>query len=166
MQSHEIRDLFDYNYWATGRILTAADRLTEEQYAAAVPGLSYGSIRATLVHTLAAEAIWRRRCLAGESPTELLREADYPTLELLQRLWAEEEAAMRDGLARLSDEQLAGALAYRTTNGTPMRAQQLWRLLVHVVNHGTQHRAEVAVALTAWGLSPGDVDYIVYMRNV
>ena len=166
MQSHEIRNLFDYNYWATGRILAAAERLTGEQYAAAVPGLSYGSVRTTLVHMLAAESIWRRRCLAGESPTALLREADYPTLAALRRLWVEEEAAMRDGLARLSDERLAGPLEYHTTNGTPMREAHLWRLLVHVVNHGTQHRAEVAVALTAWGWSPGDVDYVVYLRGV
>ncbi len=165
MHTHEIHNLFDYNYWANGKILAAVEGLTAEQYAATVPGLSYRSVRATLVHMLAAEQIWRRRCLAGESPTALLREADYPTLAALRRLWAEEEAAMRDGLARLTDERLAGPLEYRTTNGTPMREAQLWRLLVHLVNHGTQHRAEVAVALTAWGLSPGDVDLIVYLRE-
>ena len=166
MRTNEIRGFFDYNYWANGKILAAAEGLTAEQYTAAVPGLSYSSVRATLVHMLAAEAIWRRRCLVGESPTALLREADFPTLAGLRRLWAEEEAAMRDGLARLTDERLAGPLEYRTTNGAPMREAQLWRLLVHVVNHGTQHRAEVAVALTACGLSPGDVDYIVYLRSV
>jgi len=165
MHTHEIRHLLDYNYWATGCILAAAEGLTAEQYAAVVPGLSYGSVRATLVHMLAAEVIWQRRCLAGESPTTLLREADFPTLAALRRLWAEEESAMREGLARLSDERLAGPLEYRTTNGTPLREAQLWRLLVHVVNHGTQHRAEAAVALTAWGHSPGDVDYVIYLRG-
>jgi uncharacterized damage-inducible protein DinB len=137
--------------------------LTAEQYAAAVPGLSHGSIRATLVHTLAAEQIWRRRCLEGFSPMSLLREADYPTLEGLRALWAEEEAAMRAGLARLTEEAPARRVDYRTTNGTPM-AETLWHLLAHLVNHGTQHRAEAAVALTALGRSPGDVDLIIYLR--
>ncbi len=165
MHTHEIRHLFDYNYWANGRILAAAGGLTAEQYTAAMPGLSYGSVRATLVHMLAAEAIWRQRCLENVSPTALLREADYPTLAALRQLWTEEEAAMRDGLARLTEDRLAEPLKYRTTNGTPLREAQLWRLLVHVVNHGTQHRAEVAVALTAWGHSPGDVDYVIYLRG-
>jgi uncharacterized damage-inducible protein DinB len=156
--------LFDYNYWANGRILDAAGGLTDEQYAEAVPGLSHGSIRATLVHALAAEQIWQRRCLEGVSPTTLLKEADCPTLAAMRALWAEEEAAMRAGLARLTDEALAGRMAYRTTRGTPME-DTLWQLLTHLVNHGTQHRAEAAVALTAFGHSPGDVDLIIFMRQ-
>jgi uncharacterized damage-inducible protein DinB len=165
MNRDAIALLFDYNYWANGRILDAAEGLTDEQYVAAVPGLSHGSVRATLIHALAAERIWRQRCLEGESPTTLLKEADCPTLDSLRQLWVEEETAMRAGLARLTDEALARRLAYRTTGGTPME-NTLWHLLVHLVNHGTQHRAEAAVALTAFGQSPGDVDLIIYLRSI
>ncbi len=164
MQREEIQLLFDYNAWANERVLAAAEGLSEAEYTADVPGLSHGSIRATFVHALGAEIVWRRRCLEGVSPVALLPAADVPTFAMLRRRWLAEDAALRDGVARLTNEALAAPLAYRTTRGTPMK-DVLWQLLAHMVNHGTQHRAEAAVALTAFGRSPGDVDLIVYLRQ-
>ncbi len=164
MRVEDIRDLFAYNAWANGRILAAAEGIGDAEYTAVVPGLSHGSIRATLVHTLAAEIVWRQRCLESLSPDRLLGEADAPTFDALRARWAVAEAALQAGLARLTDETLAETLDYRTTRGTPMRDTR-WKLLVHALNHGTQHRAEAAVALTALGRSPGDVDYIIYLRQ-
>jgi uncharacterized damage-inducible protein DinB len=163
MNCENIQLLFAYNTWANNRILAAAAGLSEAEYAADVPGLSHGSIQATFVHALGAEIIWRRRCLEGVSPAALLQAAEVPTFAALRRRWAAEDATLREGLARLTDEALAAPLAYRTTRGTPM-VDTLWQVLAHVVNHGTQHRAEAAVALTAFGRSPGDVDLIVYLR--
>ena len=42
----------------------------------------------------------------------------------------------------------------------------LWQALAHVVNHGTQHRSEAAVLLTAVGHSPGDLDMVDYIDSV
>ena len=41
----------------------------------------------------------------------------------------------------------------------------VWQMLVHVVNHGTQHRAEAATLLTAEGRSPGEIDLIFYAEE-
>ena len=165
MDREAIRLLFDYNDWANGRILAAAEELSAAEYTTVVPGLSHGSVRATLVHALSAEDIWRQRCLEGVSPPRLLVEADLPAFADLRARWAEVQRAMRAGLARLDDAALAAPLDYRTTGGRPMRDVR-WHLLAHLVNHGTQHRAEAAVALTAFGHSPGDIDLIIYLREM
>jgi uncharacterized damage-inducible protein DinB len=37
--------------------------------------------------------------------------------------------------------------------------------MAHLVNHGTQHRSEAAAMLTEYGYSPGDIDFIIYLRE-
>jgi len=43
---------------------------------------------------------------------------------------------------------------------SPNEEIPMWQLLAHVVNHGTQHRSEVARYLTECGHSPGDLDLL------
>ena len=51
------------------------------------------------------------------------------------------------------------------TRGVPQPALPIWQMMAHVVNHGTQHRAEAAAILTAAGRSPGDMDMILFLRE-
>lgn len=163
MQQHEIATLFDYNYWASRRILAQVARLSAEQFGAQT-SLSWGSIRGTLVHIMAAEWAWRSRC-QGELPTALLDEADFPTLERLLERWAREERAMQEFIAGFNDDDLSADVYYLSTGGKPFH-QPLWQILLHVVHHGTQHRSELAHVLTEFGHSPGDIDFILYLREV
>jgi uncharacterized damage-inducible protein DinB len=163
MNHDDIATLFDYNYWATGRILAATAAVTPEQYAAPAP-LSHGSLRGTLVHTLGAEINWRLRCQEGISPTALLAETELPTLEALQARWQAEERAMRAYVASLTDDALLRIVKYKNLKGVPYE-NVLWTLLAHVVNHGTQSRSEAAVGLTMLGHSPGDLDLILFLRG-
>ncbi|MBI5565461.1 MAG: DinB family protein [Chloroflexi bacterium] len=163
MKQSDIQLLFDYNYWANARVLQAAAHLTPDQFIAP-HGLSHGGVRGALGHVLAAEIVWRLRCQSGISPAALPTDSDFPTLDALRARWAEEETAMRAFLSTLSDDQLAQSVEYKTTKGAPY-SNTLWQLLAHVVNHGTQFRAEAAVALTAEGHSPGDLDLLLFMRE-
>jgi uncharacterized damage-inducible protein DinB len=163
MNRADIEFLFDYNYWANARVLQAASKLTPDRFTAP-HGLSHGSPRGALAHVLAAEIVWRLRCQSGISPTALPAESDFPALDVLRAHWAEEEAAMRAYLSTLTDEQLSQPIHYTTTKGMPFQ-NILWQLLAHVVNHGTQFRAEAAMALTAEGHSPGDLDLLLFFRE-
>lgn len=155
--------LFDYNHWATNKILAAARRASEDELCRAST-LPWKSIHGTLVHMMDAERTWRLRCQEGAAPARLADPSKYPTLAELTAQWTAEEAALRAYIDGLADADLESTIAYRNTKGVPY-AQALWQILVHVVNHGTQHRAEVAQLLTELGHSPGDVDFIFYLRE-
>lgn len=162
MDKNDIVMLYRYNDWANARVLRQAAQVAPEQYTAAAP-TPQGSLRGTLVHTLAAEVAWRRRW-QGDSPTALLDEADLPTFADLYDRWVQEAHALVRFIADLSDADLQRPVQYATTKGQP-KQNVLWQMMAHVVNHGTQHRSEAAMLLTGYGYSPGDLDFIVFLRE-
>jgi uncharacterized damage-inducible protein DinB len=154
--------MLDYNYWATHRLVAAAKRASEEQLRTP-SAVSGQSVHSTLVHIMDGERLWRLRC-EGESPNSLLESADYATFEDVLNALAEQERAFRGYVAGLSDSDLSDVVHYRNTKGVAYE-QVRWQILAHVINHGTQHRAEIAFLLTEMGYSPGDLDLIVYLRE-
>ncbi|MDR3576762.1 MAG: DinB family protein [Anaerolineaceae bacterium] len=163
MNKSEIQTLFDYNYWANHSLLQSASILPEGLFQASYK-ISHGSLRGALVHVLAAEMVWRLRCQEGVSLFALPGENEFATLAILQQRWSEEEQLMRTFLSSLNDQTLSQSIKYNTTKGEPQQ-NPLWQLLVHVVNHGTQFRSEAAVAETDYGSSPGNLDFIYYLRQ-
>lgn len=162
MNKADIDLFFRYNAWAWDRVLAQAARLTHEQYTAPAP-TPQGSLRGTLVHALSAETLWPLRA-RGESLTSLLKEEEMPTFEELSVAWEQARRNAADLLGGLSDDELAAIISYKTTKGVPMQ-NALWHILMHMINHGTQHRSEAAMVLTGYGYSPGDLDLIVFLRE-
>lgn len=164
MRIGDILTLYDYNYWATHKILAASGRVSQEQFLAP-GGQSFGSLRGTLVHALDAELGWRVLCQHQSTQSfEELQEDAFPTLAALEQRWGVEERAMRAYLAGLRDQDLDGYVRYTTAEGL-RRERVLWHCLVHVVNHGTQHRSEAAALLTGYGSSPEDLDFTVFLNE-
>jgi uncharacterized damage-inducible protein DinB len=164
MHVKEIQTFFDYNFWADRRILDTTALLSEAQFAAPA-GLSFSTLRGTLVHIIGAEWLWRKRVEEGVSPAGLIPESDLPSYDRIATRWKEEEMGWQDYLVDLDDGDLQRQVRYTNTKGLPFETP-LWQILLHVVNHGTQFRSEAAVALTQTGHSPGDLDFIAYMRGL
>jgi uncharacterized damage-inducible protein DinB len=59
----------------------------------------------------------------------------------------------------LDEPAMNEILTWTSSEGVELRAPR-WEIVAHIVNHGTQHRAEVARFLTECGHSPGDLDLI------
>ncbi|MCB0172146.1 MAG: DinB family protein [Anaerolineae bacterium] len=158
--------LYQYNYWANHLILEKAAQVTENQFTAPSHCSSAGSLRGALVHTLSAEWIWRSRCQFGVSPSGMLQEAEFPTLASITSRWQEEENAMLAYIESLTDDDLNQIIAYTNTAGTMSFETQLGDILHHLVLHGMQHRSEMAAILTDLGQSPGNIDFIVFLRRL
>jgi uncharacterized damage-inducible protein DinB len=163
MNKQDILILYKYNQWANAKILNAAANSSQEQFIADA-SFPHGGLRGTLTHTLFAQWVWRNRW-AGTSPTTRLRPDEFPTFESLRSRWMEEEILLMQFVEGLADERLNETIQYKNTKGVPHQ-QVLWKMMAHVVNHGTQHRAEAAAMLTDFGCSPGDVDMIYFLDEV
>jgi uncharacterized damage-inducible protein DinB len=163
MRVQDIQFLIEYNYWARDRILENVAKLSPEQFVQP-SSYSHGGIRDTLVHILSAEWVWRVRCQESLSPKHLLSTDDFPSLETLQTRWSREEEQMRGYLAGLSDRELEQVIQYKRTGGE-RKENVLWHLLAHIVNHGTEHRSVLALELTGYGYSPGDLDIVHFVRD-
>lgn len=163
MNKQDIQLLYNYNSWANTRILNAAANVTQEQFLAP-DSHPHGVLRGILTHTLFAEWLWRMRC-QGQSPVIHMKPEDFPTFDSLRARWLEEEKALNAFITSLTNEKLNAPFQYKTTRGDAME-EVLWQVLAHVVNHGTQHRSEAAAILTELNHSPGDIDLIVYVREM
>ena len=162
MNIQDIHLIYEYNYWANHKILAASRNVPDEQFTAHA-SFPYGGLHGTLLHILEAEWSWRALFQKIEGASELLP-ADYPNLSAIETRWHKEETAMRTYFATLSDEDMESHLRYTTDTGIE-RDRILWHCLLHVVNHGTQHRSEAAALLTDFGSSPNDLDFTVFLNE-
>jgi uncharacterized damage-inducible protein DinB len=164
VNKERLRALFEYNRWCNARILDTAATLSDEQFRAPGP-FPHGGLRGTLLHTLFAEWVWRMRWRGTPpGPHQRFEPEAFPTVAALRARWIEDDAHLMEFVASLTEERLGSELEYTSTEGGRHR-RVLWETLVHLVNHGTQHRAEAAATLTQWGRSPGDIDLIVYLNE-
>ena len=155
------RMLYDYNDWANARVFARAEELTDAEYRSPHPGLAYVNVHGCLVHTIAGEVMWLGRW-KGETIAARLTEADLPVLEAVRDCWHDVAAAQIEFLAGLSDADLERPVALPGPAGA---TAPLTYALGHPANHGTQFRAEAAVALTAMGHSPGNLDLGIYLAE-
>lgn len=156
----DIALLLRYNDWANDKILNCAERVSSEQLAAE-NDFGWGSLRGALVHLMDAEYAWRALLKDGDH-IKWLQPEDFPDVAAIRQRWAIERAAFWRYFDSLSAEDLSGVISYQ---GDETRHRVLWHCLAHVVNHGTQHRAECAALLTGFGQSPGNLDFTVFLLD-
>jgi uncharacterized damage-inducible protein DinB len=152
-----VRTMLDYHYSRQRRVWECIMTLTDEQFMTEIP-YSYGSVRNHMVHLASVDSGW----LAGlkEEPNARSRRyivADY---------------SRRDSVRLICDKAAADVMAYAAgLDDAAMQEQPhgmpalVWQVLLHLVNHGTDHRAQVLRALHDFGAPTIEQDLIYYFME-
>lgn len=163
MSPAEMQVLFDYNAWANRRVLSAAEKLTTEQFVIPLHS-SFTSVRDTLAHIYGAEWIWLER-FQGRSPAALPSAEEFRDVAGLRDKWLEHELHLLTFVRGLSQADLDREMEYKTLRFGVYR-NPLWQSMQHVVNHGTYHRGQVTTLLRQLGAQPILTDLMHFYREL
>jgi uncharacterized damage-inducible protein DinB len=153
--------LFAYHWHVTQRLLDAAGRLDPAAYLADT-GYGYGSIHSTLVHLRSASHTYLTTLQTGVRPRSL-DPAFSPDLAAVCQGFAEEQAGWDALLERLTSDEIESPFDVQMRDGSVAKIPR-WHLMQQVILHGMQHHAELARLLTEHGQSPGDFDFLFFVR--
>jgi uncharacterized damage-inducible protein DinB len=155
-----VRALHDYNEWANNHVLDAAKGLTDEEFSRK-QGASFESAEGNLAHIVGAQIVWLQRWTGGANPKPVSEFQKMRGLPSIREAFEKSHAELRSFLASLTEEGFERVLAYRDSAGNPYE-RPMWQLMSHVVNHGTHHRAETAMAMGLLGKPMRELDYTYF----
>jgi uncharacterized damage-inducible protein DinB len=133
--------------------------LSQEQFTQEV-SYSHGSVRNQIVHLVSVDDTWFSGLRDVELP-ETLNPADFEDRAILRAQWDKVEQNMRDYLANLRDDMLVEKPFPEGEDEDLI----LWQILLHVANHGTDHRAQILRLLNDMGVKTTSQDYIFYVYD-
>jgi len=146
-----------YHIRSNERILATTAALSDDEFRRKA-NLDYESAYETLLHMLIVDWSWREFCIGNDDDDSYPDGWPFPDLATITAFWAEEHARLM-AYVRSIDAATLDELLTWDAEGVQV-SHPRWAILVHVVNHGTQHRSELARYLTECGHSPGDLDLL------
>jgi uncharacterized damage-inducible protein DinB len=150
-------EFFRHNAMMNRRLIEACRELSPEQLGSTATG-TYGSIGATLVHIANAQAGYAARLLDTERP-ERLPEDPFPGFEAVAERLARGDAQLEEAARHPGQDRKV-----QVTGDDPPGAwwMPVSLYLLQAVNHGTEHRSQVATIMTQRGFEPPEMDGWIY----
>lgn len=154
--SRNLGDLFRHNLWANLRLLDACAALGDEHLSASAPG-TYGTVRDTLVHMLAAEGRYVTQFPGDRPEPTLNEEIEFPGIPVLR----EHAVASGEALAALADTASDDLRLTGNYRGSPFDIPASM-MFTQAINHATEHRSHVVSILNQNGIETPRLDAIAY----
>lgn len=159
MTTADFLDLNAYNVWANGRILAAAESLSDDAWSRDLGG-SFPTLAATLAHIVSSEQVWTQRFM-GTTPTTRPAWIEHASPSVVRRELADVERTRSAWLDTLTDDELHRLRPFTLLNGMTS-VQTLRDTFLHAVNHSTYHRGQAAAMIRMLGGTAPATDYFVY----
>jgi uncharacterized damage-inducible protein DinB len=161
MNANAFRHFYDYHFTENRKIWDGyVAPLSYERFTLHVD-YSHGSVRDQIVHLISADEVWFSE-LRGVEPSDPLPAATHDDREIIRQHWDSVERDMRGYLAELRDEMLFDKPIEEPEED---RDLTVWQVLLHVANHGTDHRAQLLRNLNDLGVKTASQDYIFYVYD-
>jgi uncharacterized damage-inducible protein DinB len=167
MSKDDIQLLYEYDRWANNRVFQAVSGLSPEQFTRDLGG-SFRSVRDALVHIIGGEwgwmTYWKETCPNAASLADLWDRHDalfhpdaFSSVEAVRLKWAELEKEQIEFVNSVTEEALRKMLPFRATR------LSLAHLMVHLANHSTYHRGQVALMMRQLNAAPLSTDFHVFL---
>lgn len=153
--------LFRYHYGMFERVWACAHELTAKQFVAEFD-YSVGSVRNHIVHCLNVDGRWLAR-LKGDAPPLRLNPTDYPDQDALRDRWDFVRQRVLAYVDSLTEQDLNESVQVKL-EGRNLEARRFrrWEILLHMANHGTDHRAQILARLHELGAETIEQDLILH----
>ena len=148
---HTIERLWEYNNWANELLFEAFEESAER-----IPP----SCMRFCSHIVNVQSIWLNRLSAAEQVLTAWQEHDLQTCKRVH----EETSAGLHVIIQTYTADLFVKIEFKNTQGKTIRSY-IGDMLLQVFNHGTYHRAQIALEMRHNGLDPTPTDYIIFANT-
>jgi len=162
MTVERFKKLFDYNIWANNRMWDCIMQLSDEQFSRPCD-YSVGSLHDQCVHQMSAEELWLSRIRDNISTGQLAQTQDYPTRQAIHKHWQGVNQQWVDYIHSLTEADLDASLAFVSVSYNTTFHNQRWEGLMQVLNHSTDHRAQILSLIYQVGGETIAQDWIFYL---
>jgi len=160
MNANAFRHFYEYHFaenrsiWDNYIVPLSFERFTQNV------NYSHGSVREQILHLMNVDDAWFSG-LRGAENSEPYAPADFDDRDAIRANWDRVEQNMREYLANLKDD----TLSEKPFADGEDKDLILWQVLLHVGNHGTDHRAQLLRVLNDMGVKTTSQDYIFYVYD-
>jgi uncharacterized damage-inducible protein DinB len=143
--------LYEYNAWANKRVLDTLVRQNVQDE----------KIMQLMGHIVAAQFLWLHR-IKGLPPPDVKLWGEYK----LDQLLGLAERAGKQWLEFVNNtDNFNREMTYKNYVGEPY-TNNVEMIMIHLVNHSSYHRAQIAMLLRQKGYEPINTDFITYDRVI
>jgi uncharacterized damage-inducible protein DinB len=161
MNANAFRHFYDYHFAENRKIWDSyVAPLSHEQFMQPVD-YSHGSVRDQIVHLMSVDEVWFSE-LRNVEASEPFPPSNVDDRKIIRAHWDSVEQGMRDYLAALRDDMLFDKPIIEPEEDKDLI---VWQVLLHVVNHGTDHRAQLLRLLHDLGIKTASQDFIFYVYD-